>query len=125
MASWRARARSLKREVTAISLAARDPRTPWYAKVLALGIVAYALSPLDLIPDPIPVLGYLDDFILLPLAIFCVLRLIPKEAMADARHRAADAALITGPVGWIGIAIVILLWILMVALGIYLAVHLI
>ena len=110
---WRERTRRLKREVTAVYLAARDHRTPWYAKLLAIGIVAYALSPLDLIPDPIPVLGYLDDLIVLPLAILLVLRLIPEEVMDDARHRAAETPLITGPVGWIGAGIVAVLWVLL------------
>jgi uncharacterized membrane protein YkvA (DUF1232 family) len=87
--SWRAQARRLKREIAALSIAIRDPRTPWYARLLAAGVVAYALSPLDLIPDPIPVLGYLDDVILLPLAILLVIRMIPAAVMVDARHRAA------------------------------------
>jgi uncharacterized membrane protein YkvA (DUF1232 family) len=66
---WRTEARRLKREVYALYLACRDPRVPWYAKALAAGIVAYALSPIDLIPDFIPILGYLDDLILLPLGV--------------------------------------------------------
>ena len=72
MKSW---ARTIKRDVHALYLAARDPRTPWYAKALALGIAAYALSPIDLIPDFIPVVGYLDEIILLPLAIMLAVRL--------------------------------------------------
>ena len=66
-------------------LAARDPRTPWAAKAIVAGIVAYALSPIDLIPDPIPVLGYLDDLILLPLGIYLALKIIPREVLADCR----------------------------------------
>lgn len=119
MDRWKARTRSLRREVTAVYLAARDPRTPWYAKLLAVGIVAYALSPLDLIPDPIPVLGYLDDLVLLPLAIVLVLRLIPKEALAEARSRAANTTLISGPAAWLGAGLVILLWVLLLAVAGY------
>jgi len=84
------RARILKRETLALYLAARDPRTPWYAKVLAVAIVAYALSPVDLIPDFIPVLGYLDELVLIPAGIALVIRLIPREVMEDAHARAGD-----------------------------------
>ncbi|MBS1215913.1 MAG: hypothetical protein H6R20_887 [Proteobacteria bacterium] len=86
--SLRQRARLLKRETLALYLAARDPRTPWYAKLLAVAIVAYALSPIDLIPDFIPVLGYLDELVLIPAGIALVIRLVPREVMADARERA-------------------------------------
>src|SRR5512139_4102719 len=88
--SLRQRARLLKRETLALYLAARDPRTPWYAKLLAVAIVAYALSPIDLIPDFVPVLGYLDELVLIPAGIALVIRLVPREVMADARERAAD-----------------------------------
>ena len=70
--------RAIKRDVHALYLAARDPRTPWFAKAFALAIAAYALSPIDLIPDFIPVLGYLDEVILLPLAIAFAIRLVPR-----------------------------------------------
>ena len=86
--SLRQRARLLKRETLALYLAARDPRTPWYAKLLAVAIVAYALSPIDLIPDFIPVLGYLDELVLIPAGIALVIRLVPREVMADSRERA-------------------------------------
>lgn len=84
----RAWAKGLKRDVVALWLAARDPRVPWYAKALAGLVAAYALSPIDLIPDVIPVLGYLDDLILIPLGIAAVLRLIPREVMQDLRGQA-------------------------------------
>lgn len=83
-------ARRIKQDVHALYLAARDPRTPWLPKILAVTIAAYALSPIDLIPDFIPVLGYLDDLILLPIAIASVIRLIPPAVMEE--HRAAAAA---------------------------------
>jgi chromate transporter len=83
------RARALKRETYALYLAVRDPRTPWYARAVAAAVVAYALSPLDLIPDFIPVIGYLDDLILVPLGIALALRLIPEPVMRECRERAA------------------------------------
>jgi uncharacterized membrane protein YkvA (DUF1232 family) len=91
MEGWQARAKALKRESLAVYLACKDRRTPWYAKLLAAGVVAYLFSPIDLIPDPIPVLGYLDDLVLVPLGIAAALRLIPGEVMADARLAAERA----------------------------------
>jgi len=88
MATLRDRARRLKAETLALYLAARDRRTPWYARLLVAAVVAYALSPIDLIPDFVPILGYLDDLILIPLGIALALRLIPAEVMAEARERA-------------------------------------
>src|ERR1700758_4572440 len=85
------RARALKRDAYAVYLAARDPRTPWYVKVLAFAVAGYALSPIDLIPDFIPVLGYLDDLILVPLGIWLVVQLIPPAIMAEHRRSAAAA----------------------------------
>ncbi len=86
---WRAKVRAIKREVVAIAFAARDPRTPWAARLLVIAIVAYAASPIDLIPDFIPVLGFLDELLLLPAALVLAVRLIPPQAMAEARTRAA------------------------------------
>lgn len=88
-ARWRARARHLRGEVYALCLAYRDPRVPWYAKALGACVVAYALSPVDLIPDFIPVLGILDDMVLLPVGIALSLRMIPPEVMAECRQQAA------------------------------------
>jgi uncharacterized membrane protein YkvA (DUF1232 family) len=101
-------ARAIKRDVHALWLAARDPRTPWYAKALALGIAAYALSPIDLIPDFIPVLGYLDDAILLPLAIMLAVRLVPAEVMAE--HREAAGRAQGRPVSRVGGAFIVAFW---------------
>ena len=84
--------RVLRRDVHAIWFAARDPRVPWYAKVLGLAVAAYALSPIDLIPDFIPVLGYLDDLILVPLGIALVVKLIPANLMAEHRAQASCGA---------------------------------
>jgi uncharacterized membrane protein YkvA (DUF1232 family) len=80
MVKWKQWARLIKRDTHALYLAARDPRVPWYAKVLAVAITAYALSPIDLIPDLIPVLGYLDDLILVPLGIALVVQMIPPTS---------------------------------------------
>lgn len=82
-------ARALKADVVALYIAARDPRTPLSAKIVALGVVAYALSPIDLIPDFIPVLGYLDDLLIVPLGIWLAVRLIPDSLMAEFRALAS------------------------------------
>ena len=90
MDKWKHWARAIRRDAHALYLAARDPRVPWYAKAVAIAVAAYALSPIDLIPDFIPVLGYLDDLIIVPLGIALVVRMIPPPIMAE--HRAtADA----------------------------------
>lgn len=83
-----AQARRLRRDVAALYLAARDPRVPWYAKALAMAVAAYALSPIDLVPDFVPVLGYLDDLIIVPLGIALAIRLIPPDVLDDLRVRA-------------------------------------
>lgn len=105
-------ARLIKRDVHALYLARRDPRVPWYAKALAALVAGYALSPIDLIPDFIPVLGYLDDVILVPLGIAAVIRLIPPEVMAEHREMAAAqerpisrAAAITVIAAWAAAAV--------------------
>jgi len=105
------RARALKREVYAIYLAARDPRTPWYVKALIFFVVAHTFSPIDLIPDFIPVLGYLDDLIITPGGIWLAVRLLPPEVLADARAAAATRD-IDKSVGKIGAILIILAWIL-------------
>jgi len=107
-------ARVVTRELGALALATRDPRVPWYAKALAAAIVAYALSPIDLIPDFIPVIGYLDDFVLVPLGILLVIRLIPRDVMADLRRRTADDRS-GGRGGRAAAAVVVVSWIVMTA----------
>lgn len=111
-------ARHVKRDVLAVWIAVGDPRTPWYAKVIAVGIAAYALSPIDLIPDFIPVLGYLDDLILLPLGILLVVRLIPSDLMAEFREKAAAVRL--RPASRAGLAAVIALWLIAAGLLLWL-----
>jgi uncharacterized membrane protein YkvA (DUF1232 family) len=104
----KARTKSLKREIHALFLAARDSRTPWYARAVIICVVAYALSPIDLIPDFIPVLGYLDDLIIVPLGIALVVRLIPSDVMAE--HRTQAAAAQNRPVSLAGATVVIAAW---------------
>ncbi len=113
MAPWRwlkARARSLKADAFALYFVARDPRTPWYARAIAGAVVAYALSPFDLIPDFIPVIGYLDDLVLVPLGVVLALKLVPEEVMRDCRARANAAA--ARPISRVGAAFVIAVWLL-------------
>jgi uncharacterized membrane protein YkvA (DUF1232 family) len=112
-------AQTIKRDVHALYLASRDPRVPWYAKALAVGVAAYALSPIDLIPDFIPVLGYLDDVIILPLGILLVVRMIPPEIMAE--HRALVLAASERPVSRMAAAVIALIWALSIALAGWLA----
>ena len=117
LAQW---AHALKRESLALYYASRDARTPWYAKVLAGAIVAYALSPIDLIPDFIPVLGLLDDLLLLPAAIWVTVRLVPDAVLADARLR-ADATL-ERPTSRSAAVVIIAVWVACaVALGAWIA----
>lgn len=102
-------AKTIKRDAHALYLASRDPRAPWYAKLLAVGVAAYALSPLDLIPDFIPVLGYLDDLVIVPLGILLVVSLIPAEIMAEHRKTADDAS--SRPTSRAVAAIIVVLWV--------------
>ena len=107
-------ARTIRRDVHALYLASRDPRVPWYAKARAVVVAGYALSPIDLIPDFVPILGYLDDVILVPLGVLLVVRLIPPELMAE--HRALAAAQQRPVSRAAGVAIA-MVWIGLCALG--------
>jgi uncharacterized membrane protein YkvA (DUF1232 family) len=111
LASWKRRARQLKTEIYAIALCVKDPRLPLHARVLAVFIVAYAFSPIDLIPDPIPILGYLDDLILLPLAIWLLLKIIPASLLDDCCAQVNAADFQERPTNWIAAAVIIALWI--------------
>ena len=112
MENFKKSLRALKNQLAALYLAYRDPRTPWYARVAAILVIAYALSPIDLIPDFIPVLGYLDDLVILPLGIFIAIKLIPAEIMASAREKAASAEQVLPTTTAWGILIVVLLWLI-------------
>jgi uncharacterized membrane protein YkvA (DUF1232 family) len=116
---WKEKARALKRETYAVYLACRDPRVPWYGRVLAACVVGYAFSPIDLIPDPVPVLGYLDDLILIPLGIAIVLRIIPPEVMAECREKAALAMSGGKPKNWVASGIIVAIWFSLAALAIF------
>jgi uncharacterized membrane protein YkvA (DUF1232 family) len=111
---WKQWARVIKRDAHALYLAARDPRVPWYAKALAIAVAAYALSPIDLIPDFIPVLGYLDDLLIVPTGIALAVRLIPPDVMAEHRERATSAG--NRPVRRIAVAAIVGVWILAIGL---------
>ncbi|MFS8146776.1 YkvA family protein [Rhizobium sp. BR 249] len=101
-------AKSLKRDVVALWLAARDRRVPWYAKAVAGAVAAYALSPVDLIPDFIPVLGYLDDLLIVPLGILLATRLVPADVMRELREEAARR--IERPSGRAGLIFILAVW---------------
>lgn len=117
LASLKSRARRLKAETLALFLAARHPATPWYAKLLVAGIVAYAFSPIDLIPDFVPVLGYLDDLVLIPLGILLALRLIPPLVLAECRAKAAEMAATVRPVSRAAGFVIMGIWVALVVLG--------
>ena len=114
---WKMRAKALKRDVHALYLAKRDPRIPWIAKVLAVVIVAYALSPIDLIPDFVPVLGYLDDIVLLPAGILLLLKLIPPQVMQEYRIKAENPELALSK-NWAAGLVIVLIWLVVLGLSI-------
>lgn len=111
------RARALKAEVLALYLAARHPRTPWYAKAFLAAIVAYALSPIDLIPDFIPVLGFVDEIVLLPFAIVLAVKMVPAEVMAECRARASQLRLRGTWLGRFGAGFIVLVWLTLAVLA--------
>ena len=110
------RVRELKREIHALYFAAKHPQTPWYAKLFVAAVVAYALSPIDLIPDFVPILGYLDDLILVPLGIAAAIKLIPPHVLAESRARADEAASHAKPTSRIAAAVIVCIWIVVTAL---------
>lgn len=109
---WRERARQLKQETYALYLAYRSPLVPWYAKAFIALVVAYAFSPIDLIPDFIPVLGYLDDLVLIPAGVALAVRMIPSDVMEESRRAARERLREDHPNSRIGAAIIIALWVL-------------
>jgi uncharacterized membrane protein YkvA (DUF1232 family) len=111
------RARALRTEVVALALAARHPGTPWYAKVFLVAIVAYALSPIDLIPDFIPVLGMVDEIVLLPFAIVLAVKMVPAGVMAECRARASRHVQTASWMGRVGAALVVLIWLGLIVLA--------
>jgi uncharacterized membrane protein YkvA (DUF1232 family) len=122
LSQLKARAHELKREAYAVYIAAHDPRTPWYAKALIFFVVAHTFSPIDLIPDFIPVLGYLDDLLITPGGLWLAVRWIPPEVMTEARAAAARTSADSG-VGRIGAMLIVLAWIIAAAGIIYFFMH--
>ena len=114
------RARTIRRDTYALYLACRDPRVPWYAKLLAGAVLAYALSPIDLIPDFIPVIGYLDDLIIVPAGLVLVRRMIPAAVLAEHREAAALKFDVRAPRSVAGAVVVVVIWLLVLALAGYL-----
>jgi uncharacterized membrane protein YkvA (DUF1232 family) len=120
---WKQRARQLKVETYAIYLAYKDPRTPWYARIFAACVVGYAFSPIDLIPDPIPVLGYLDDLVLVPVGVALALKMIPQTVLAECREKAQAAMSQGNPTNWTAAGVIIAIWLLLAVLAIFLIVR--
>ena len=118
---WKRRVRQLKAETYALYLAYKDPRVPWHAKVFAACVVGYAFSPIDLIPDPIPILGYLDDLILIPLGVLLARKMIPDTVMSECREKARTAMSGDKPTNWVAAVIVVAIWLLLAVLAIVLA----
>ncbi len=123
LANWKAHAQQLKVKTFALYLAAKDPRTPWYARILVGCVVAYAFSPIDLLPDFVPVLGYLDDLVVASLGVWLSLRLIPAVVWAECLERATDAMNVEKPGSQIAGAALILIGITLAALAIWLLVR--
>ena len=115
---WKRWAGRLKSETHALYLAYRDPRVPWYAKLFAALVVGYAFSPIDLIPDPIPVLGYLDDLILVPLGVALAVRMIPEDVLSESRQKAREMVERgERPVSRAAAAVIVVLWLALAVLG--------
>jgi uncharacterized membrane protein YkvA (DUF1232 family) len=115
--SWKSKSNHLKSEIIALYLAYKHPRTPWYAKVLAGLIIGYALSPIDLIPDFIPVVGYLDDLIIVPLGIALLIKIIPRDILEESRAKAQSDILNKKPKNWVAAIIIVLIWLLAIYLA--------
>ena len=116
--TWQQRVRQLKQETYAIYIACKDPRVPWYARVFAGFVVAYAFSPIDLIPDIIPILGYLDDLILVPLGIILVLKMIPPDVLAECREKAEVIISQGKPTSKIAAVVIVGIWLLLAVLAV-------
>jgi uncharacterized membrane protein YkvA (DUF1232 family) len=114
--SWKTKSKQLKTEIVALYLASKHPRTPWYAKVLAALIIGYALSPIDLIPDFIPIVGYLDDLIIIPAGIALLIKIIPRDILEECRAKSQPDLLNKRHKKWIAPIIIVLLWLLAIYL---------
>jgi uncharacterized membrane protein YkvA (DUF1232 family) len=115
--AWKQRARQLKTETYALYLAYKDPRTPWYARLFAAIVVGYAFSPIDLIPDPIPVLGYLDDLILVPLGTALAVKMIPSDVLTESREKASALMSAGKPTNRVAAVVVVAIWLLLAVIA--------
>ena len=113
--SWKEKAKQLRTEIHALYLASRDPRVPWYAKAIMVLTIAYAISPIDLIPDFIPVLGQIDDLIIVPAGISLAIKMIPKNVFDECRQKARNETIRTRT-KWVVAAIIVSIWVLAIYL---------
>jgi len=116
MSNWRDRLRDLRREVTALAIAGRDPRTPWHSKAIILVTVGLAVSPIDPIPDFIPVLGYVDDMLFIPAGAYLARKGIPDDVMAEAREASKNREAENGRAGWLVALLILLCWVVIAVL---------
>jgi uncharacterized membrane protein YkvA (DUF1232 family) len=114
--SWKTKSKQLRTEVVALYLASKHPRTPWYAKAVATLIIGYALSPIDLIPDFIPMVGYLDDFIIIPAGIALLIKIIPRDILEECRAKAQSDALNRKSKNWVAGVVIVFIWLLAIYL---------
>jgi uncharacterized membrane protein YkvA (DUF1232 family) len=121
--TWKQRANQLKLETYAIYLAYRDPRVPWYARLFAACVVAYAFSPIDLIPDPIPILGYADDLVLVPLGMALAIKMIPPGVLAECREKARMVMVQNKPTNWVAAGAILAIWLLLAACAVVLVIR--
>ena len=121
---WKQKSRQIKIEIYALYIAYRDPRVPWYAKAFVALVVGYAFSPIDLIPDFIPVLGYLDDLVLIPLGVFIALKMVPEKVMEDCRTRSKEVMSEKKPINRAAAIVIILIWLMLSVITIALVVRL-
>jgi uncharacterized membrane protein YkvA (DUF1232 family) len=122
--AWRQRARQLSAQTYALYLAYRHPRTPWYAKVFAALVVGYVFSPIDPIPDFIPVVGLLDEMVVVPIGVLIAAKMIPREVMEECQEKAREVAEGEKPVSRVAAVVVVAVWLLCVALAVFLAMRL-
>ncbi len=121
--AWKRRARQLSAQTYALYLAYRDPRTPWYAKVFAALIVGYVFSPIDPIPDWIPAVGLLDEMVVVPVGVLLAAKMIPPQVMEESREKAREVVEGEKPASRVAAVVVVALWVLCVALAVFLAVR--
>ena len=116
--AWKQRAWQLKRDTYALYLAYRDPRVPWHARLFAACVAGYASSPIDLIPDFVPIVGYLDDLVLVPLGVVLALRMIPPAVWAECRAKSEQALRDGKPLSWVAAGVIVLIWLVLASLGV-------